>query len=275
MVTLVPKFKSDTRIPIFAEKISPDVFSGQTLDEIKNLKIFHGNEEKRIGELFDVFGENTEEIEIRGDVSIVREIGRKMTKGKIHIIGNAGMHLGAEMEGGEILVEGNVDDYLGAEMQGGIIRVKGNAGNLVGATYRGGDGGMNGGIIIIEGNAGNEVGNTMKLGTIVVYGNLGMFAGIYMKGGTIICFGKIDKRCGGEMYDGTIVTMNGFYDNVNVLPTFKSNGIFNPTFLRVFLVELRKYGVNVDDKFINGLYERFSGDFATTGKGEIYVLRKF
>lgn len=274
MTTLVPKFDTNIKIPIFAEKISPDIFSGRTIDEIKNLTLFYGNEEKKIGELFEVLEDNkTDEIKIIGDVSTVRKIGRRMTKGKIHIIGNVGMHLGAEMEGGEILVEGNVDDWLGAEMKGGLIRVKGNAGNLVGATYRGGNGGMDGGIIIIEGNAGNEVGNTMKLGTIVVCGNLGMFTGIYMKGGTIFCFGKIDKRCGAEMYDGTIVAMNGFYDNVSILPTFKSNGIFNPTFLRLFLIELRKYGVNVDDKYINGLYERFSGDFVTTGKGEIYVFK--
>lgn len=268
MITLVPKFK--TNFPIFAEKISPNEFSGKTIEEIKNIEVFHGNEKKKIGDLFDVSGENGEEIEIIGDVSKVREIGRGMSKGKIYIKGNVGMHLGREMDGGEIIVEGNVDDYLGAEMKSGFIRVKGNAGNLIGATYRGGNGGMEGGIIIIEGNAGNEVGNTMKLGTIVVYGDLGMFTGIYMKGGTIICFGKIDKRCGAEMYDGTIVAMNEF----GLLPTFKSNGIMNPTFLRVFLIELKKYGVPVNEKYIEGMYERFSGDFATTGKGEIFALKK-
>ncbi|MFN3528268.1 MAG: formylmethanofuran dehydrogenase subunit C, partial [Candidatus Altarchaeaceae archaeon] len=106
------------------------------------------------------------------------------------------------------------------------------------------------------------------------YGNLGMFTGIYMKGGTIFCFGKAGKRCGGEMYDGTIVLMNGFSDDSYILPTFKLNGIFNPTFLRVFLIELKKYGVPVKDEWINGFYERYSGDFATTGKGEIYIFKK-
>ena len=43
-----------------------------------------------------------------------------MTRGRITIVGNAGMHLGAYMKGGAIEVSGNVSDWLGAEMSGGL-----------------------------------------------------------------------------------------------------------------------------------------------------------
>ncbi|ODS41960.1 MAG: formylmethanofuran dehydrogenase subunit C [Candidatus Altiarchaeales archaeon IMC4] len=266
MIKLTPKIK--TKIPVFADCITPDNLSGKTPDEIKKLKLLHGNKEKELGDLFEVSGSAGDEITIKGDALMFRNIGQGMTRGKIAISGNAGMHLGAQMEGGEIIVEGDAGDWLGAEMKGGLIRVKGNAGSLAGAAYRGGDGGMDGGIMIIGGSAGNEVGNYMKLGTLVVMGDTGTFCGTHMKGGTLVCFGNIGKRAGAEMQDGSIVAMNP----IELLPTFKSNTITNPTFIRLLLLELRKYGVDVADKYVNGLYDRISGDFAEKGKGEIFVF---
>ncbi|OQX20102.1 MAG: formylmethanofuran dehydrogenase subunit C [Candidatus Altiarchaeales archaeon A3] len=277
MIKLVPKFK--TTIPVFAENISPDKFSGKSPDEIKTIEIFHGNQKKFLDDLFEIYKENegnetNEEILIDGDVSMVREIGKGMTKGKITINGNAGMHLGTYMEGGTIEVKRNTDDWLGAEMKGGLIKVSGNAGNFAGGAYYGSNAGMEGGIIIIEGNAGNEVGRFMALGTIVVKGNTGNFAGVHIKGGTICCFGNLGARAGAEMHDGTIVAMHNHDSDPSclLLPTFKSNTIAKFTFINLFLMELRNYGIQTDAQFF-GNYERFSGDFAEQGKGEIFLFR--
>ncbi len=277
MIKLVPKFK--TTIPVFAENISPDKFSGKSPDEIKTIEIFHGNRRKILADLFEIYKENegnetNEEILVVGDVSMVREIGKGMTKGKITINGNAGMHLGAYMEGGIIEVEGNTDDWLGAEMKGGLIKVSGNAGNFAGGAYYGSNAGMDGGMIIVEGNAGNEVGRFMALGTIIVKGNTGNFAGVHIKGGTIFCFGNLGARAGAEMHDGTIVTMCNPDSNSSdlLIPTFKSNAITKFTFINLFLTELRNYGIQIDAQFF-GNYERFSGDFAEQGKGEIFLFR--
>ena len=60
-----------------------------------------------------------------------------MTRGRITIVGNAGMHLGAYMKGGTIEVSGNASDWVGGEMTGGLIRIRGNAGGQIGAAYRG------------------------------------------------------------------------------------------------------------------------------------------
>ena len=43
-------------------------------------------------------------------------IGRGMTRGRIRVVGNAGMHLGAYMTGGSIEVTGNASDWVGGEM---------------------------------------------------------------------------------------------------------------------------------------------------------------
>ncbi len=119
-----------------------------------------------------------------------------MTRGRIRVVGNAGMHLGAYMKGGTIDVSGNVTDWLGAEMSGGLIRVAGNAGGQVGAAYRGSLSGMTDGTIVVGGTAGLEVGMRMKRGIIVIRGAVRDFAGLQMKGGTIVLGGGAELRTG-------------------------------------------------------------------------------
>lgn len=263
---LKPKIKD--KIPIEAECISPDNFEGKNLHEIKNLEVFYGNKKKRLSDFFDVSGDS-EEIIIDGDVSLVKYIGYKMTKGKIVVRGNAGMHLGAEMKGGKILVEGNVSDWCGAEMKGGEIWIKGNAKNYLGAAYRGSKWGMNRGLIVCEGSCGNEVGFLMKRGTIVIYKNTGEFAGSHMKGGTIVCFGNFGERVGAQMNRGTLIA----YNPPKLLKTFCYNSIYNPTWLRFFLKDLKNLNLPVQENYITGLYERYNGDITELGKGEILVFK--
>ena len=265
---LTPKITAtDTNIPIDAECISPGVFDGKNINEIKNLEVICGNQHKKLDDFFDVSDNKNGTIEINGDVSKVKYIGSKMSSGKIIINGNCGMHLGAEMTGGEIIVSGNVSDWAGAEMKGGIIRIKGDGGNFLGSGYRGSVKGMENGIIVVDGNAGDNAGNAMYQGTIVIFGNCGDFLGTYMSGGTVYCFGNAGERAGAEMKNGTIVV----YGNIKLMPTFKYNSTCNPVFMRVFLNELKKFDIPVNDEHITGLYKRYSGDLAESEKGEIFV----
>ena len=273
MIKIVPKFtgnEDELNIPIIANCISPDIFKGKDVEDIKALKVFHGNKEKNLGDLFEVTstGEDEQQIVIDGNVSIVRHIGEAMSSGKIVINGNCGMHLGAQMGGGEVVVNGSAGDWLGAEMQAGFIKVKGNCGNLAGSAYRGGSAGMNGGIIIIEGNAGNEIGTRQRGGSLVVMGDAGDFTGVHMRGGTIVCFGKPGKRTGGNMTDGTIIVMQ---TELEMLPTFKANSISNPVFVRAFLNQMQNY-MEIPQNCIDGLYKKFSGDFSERPGGEIFVF---
>ncbi len=271
-VTLV--LKEPLVIPVEAESICPDVLADKSCREIESLPLHHGNRERRLGELFTVHGERSVHIRIEGDVSRVKKIGYGMTKGRIVITGDAGMHLGAAMTSGEIIIEGNAADWLGAEMKGGVIRVKGDAGNLVGAAYRGSKSGMNQGMIIIEGNAGNNVGERMRKGTIAIMGKAGDFLGVGMIGGTIIVFGRIGMRSGAEMRRGTIVTFQEGYGTalpLQLLPTFRYDCTYHPVFLRFYLKTLQRHGLEIKEEYITGNYRRYNGDIVELGKGEILV----
>ncbi|RLC80326.1 MAG: formylmethanofuran dehydrogenase subunit C [Chloroflexi bacterium] len=269
--------KEPIAIPVEADVIRPDVFLEKSRQEIEALPLYHGNRQRKLGELFEVQGERSDQIRIKGDLSRVKKIGYGMTRGRIIIEGDVGMHLGALMQGGEIIVEGNVSDWLGAEMKGGLIWVKGNAGNFVGAGYWGSKRGMNRGVIIIEGNAGNEVGAHMRRGLIVILGNAGDFVGANMRAGTVIAFGKVGEGPGIGMRRGTIVLFQdgeGVASSPQLLPTFHYDCTYNPTFLRVYLRSLRRYGIRVKEEYITGKYRRFNGDIAELGKGEILIYER-
>ena len=269
MIILKPK--TEFKVPVEAECISPDLFSGKSMEELKGLRILCGNKWRELGDAFDIekTSENSEEIVISGDVSCIKHIGAGMSRGRIVIDGDVGMHLGREMKGGEIIVHGCVGDWLGAEMSGGLIRVKGDAKNLVGSGYRGSKVGMKGGTILIEGDAGHEVGELMRRGTIVIQGNMGSLAGALMTGGSIVCFGNAGERAGAGMDRGTILMFN----LPELLPTFRYSCTYNPIFIRTFLPKLKNYGLPIKKEHTEGLYDRYCGDVAALGKGEILVWK--
>ena len=192
----------------------------------------------------------------------VKWIGRGMTRGRIRIVGNAGMHLGAYMKGGTIEVTGNACDWVGGEMTGGMIRIRGNAGGQIGAAYRGSLSGMNGGTILVDGSAGIEIGMRMKRGIIAVRGPVRDFAGLQMKGGTIVLMSGAELRRA-WMSRGTIVSLKP----LRLLPTFSHACDYNPTFLRLYAKHLAPFGF----ARLSGSYQRYTGDAAVPGKGEVLV----
>src|SRR5215207_1949072 len=164
MITLT--LKEQPEVPLEAETLCPDVMTTLATYAIRELPVYLGKQRRRVEDFFEVEGEASDQIEIRGDATNIKWIGRRMTRGRMAIAGDAGMHLGAQMTGGTIEVSGNVSDWLGAEMSGGLIRVHGNAGGQIGAAYRGSRAGMKAGAILVGGSAGLEVGMRMRRGTI-------------------------------------------------------------------------------------------------------------
>ena len=145
-------------VPLEAEVLTPDVIAPLRHAEIGALPVVLGKRQLRLDDFFEVEGDGSDDIEIHGDAGRVKWIGREMTRGKITIFGNAGMHLGAYMKGGSIEVTGNATDWVGGEMTGGTIHVRGNAGAQLGSAYRGSMSGMSGGTILVGGAAGIEIG---------------------------------------------------------------------------------------------------------------------
>jgi formylmethanofuran dehydrogenase subunit C len=259
--------KEQPNVPLEAEELSPDRMAGLTNAAIRSLPVFLGKRQCRLDDFFDVEGADSDHLEIQGDAGRVKWIGRGMTRGRISVIGNAGMHLGAHMKGGAIEVSGNASDWIGAEMTDGIIRVAGNAGGQAGAAYRGSLAGMKGGTILIGGSAGLEVGMRMKRGIIAVAGPVRDFAGLQMKGGTIFLCAGAEIRTGSWMFRGTIVSLKP----IQLLPTFSYASAYTPTFLRVYSKHLRTLGVSIPIEPKEGSYRRYTGDTSVPGKGEIFV----
>ncbi len=259
--------KERPHVPLEAEVLTPDVLAGRSRDEVAALPVVLGKRQCRLDDFFEVEGDGSEDLEVRGDAGRVKWIGRGMTRGRITVVGNAGMHLGAYMKGGAIEVTGNASDWVGAEMRGGLIRVRGSAGGQIGAAYRGSLSGMNGGAILVEGAAGIEVGMRMRRGVIAVKGPVKDFAGLQMKGGTIVLMGGAEIRTGAWMVRGTIVTLRP----IRLLPTFSFACAYNPVFLRLYAKHLRPLGFTVPVEEREGAYRRYTGDTALPGKGEILV----
>jgi formylmethanofuran dehydrogenase subunit C len=267
MSTLTLTLKERPHVPLEAEVLSPDVLAPLTHDEVRALPVVLGKRQHRLDDFFEVEGDGSEEVEIRGDVGRVKWIGRGMTRGRITVAGSAGMHLGAYMKGGTIEVAGNASDWVGAEMKGGLIRIRGSAGGQLGAAYRGSLSGMKNGTILVEGSAGIEIGMRMRRGVIAVRGPVRDFAGLQMKGGTIVLMGGAEVRTGAWMVRGTILSLTP----IRLLPTFAYACAYHPTFLRLYAKYLLALGFSIPCGGQGGAYQRFTGDGSVPGKGEILV----
>jgi formylmethanofuran dehydrogenase subunit C len=269
MTRTVLTLKERPHVPLEAEALSPDRIANLGHAELCALPVVLGKRQCRLDDFFTVEGAGSEELEIHGDAGRVKWVGRGMTRGRIRIVGNAGMHLGAYMKGGAIDVTGSASDWVGAEMRGGVIRVGGDVGGQIGAAYRGSLSGMNGGTILIEGSAGIEVGMRMRRGLIAVRGRVRDFAGLQMKGGTIVLMGGAEVRTGAWMVRGTIICVTP----VRLLPTFAHACAYNPTFLRLYAQRLRELGFTIPCDAHDGAYERYTGDSSVPGKGELLIWK--
>ncbi|MCW4049640.1 MAG: formylmethanofuran dehydrogenase subunit C [Candidatus Bathyarchaeota archaeon] len=279
MRKLVLKPKGFSKIPIEAEVISPDIIGGKTLPEVKALSVQYGNKVHSLSEFFDVGGRiaktpDEQDIVVDGDASHVKYIGKGMTTGRIVVQGDAGMHTGSQMKGGSITVTGNIADWTGAEMKGGLLRVLGDAGNLLGAAYRGSSDGMTGGCIVVNGSVGSEVASFMRRGMIVVLGDTGPFTGVHMNGGEIFVFGKVGRRAGAQAKgNGGFIACFGGIDEL--LPTYRYDTTFTPTFMRLYLRQLAgNLGIDVATSYIDKPMRRYRGDLAVGGNAEILVAEK-
>jgi len=248
------KLKKQPVFPLEAESISPDNFAGKSLDDIKKLILYHGNEHITIGDYFDVSGDSGDvnglKIIIDGDVSNVKRIGEKMSGGEIIVNSNVGMHVGSQMTGGKITVNGNADDWAGAMLKGGELEITGDAGHYVGAAYRGNWKGMQNGLIKVKGKIGDEAltwvngSKPAKRFPTLICGAAGSFLGIHSHGGTIIVEGDCDRCIGADQVRGTIVVKGKV---ARILPSYKKLG------------EVKEIKLMNGD-IIKGKFTEYSGD---------------
>ena len=273
-LTLVPK--EVTKIPVEAEVISPNAVAGTSLEEVQRLNVYQGKVRLTLADHFDVTGEVAETpaeqmIVVDGDAPHVKYMGAAMDAGNLVVKGDAGMHTGAEMAGGTLTVEGRAADWAGAEMKGGLLRIEGDAGHLLGAAYRGSSEGMTGGCIVVGGGVGSEAASFMRRGIIVVMGDTAPFTGVHMNGGEILVFGRAGRRLGAQAKGngGFIACLGGAEE---LLPTYKYDTTYTPTFMRLYLRQLAET-LNVGEalRYLDKPLRRFRGDLAVGGNAEILI----
>lgn len=152
-------------------------------------------------------------------------------------------YIGHKMTRGQITIEGDCGDFLGSQMRGGRIICHGNAKDRVGDQMRRG-------LILIDGNAGDYCGSRMIAGTIGIYGSVGRYVGFAMKRGTILLT-KTPKLhasiqdCGTHTLPFLALLFNSFKTITTQFNIIKSQRV-----------------------------QRFAGDLACNGNGEILVLSR-
>ena len=232
---------------LVADCIAADRFAALDGKEIAELPVVHGGRTTKLGEFFKVRGGHSSVVRIEGDVPQVEAIG-------------------AGMAGGELTIDGSVGRDLGLAMSGGRIDVRGNAADNAGGAPPGAARGMSGGEIIVRGNVGDDAGARMRRGMLAVTGDGGRGIGIGMIAGTVVVFGKAGPGAGRFLKRGSIVTLA----SIEPPATFRYACTYRPPHVGLLLRYLRdRAGVPVADRYVAGKYERYSGDLAELGKGEI------
>jgi formylmethanofuran dehydrogenase subunit C len=270
---LILTWLDPTRLPIEADALRPEALAGLAAAEVARLRLPLGNTSAEVGELFRVEGSADDgHLILEGNLRPVRAIGAGMASGRITVRGDVGPRLGLGMAGGEIAVEGSVGVWAGAEMTGGMIRIAGDAGDGLGSALPGSRVGMREGVILVGGSVGEDVGLAIRRGMIAIKGGAGIGLGRSMIAGSVFAFGPVGDLAGMGMKRGTIALFGqADPDDPGLLPTFAPSGRDRPTFLTIYLKQLRAWGFPMPDPVFSGTLARYNGDRADRGRGEILV----
>jgi formylmethanofuran dehydrogenase subunit C len=174
--------------------------------------------------------------------------------------------LAAGLAEGDVVVDGDLGRDAGCGMAGGSLEVKGSAGSGVGGAAPEARRGMTGGELVVRGSAAGGAGSRMRRGLLVIGGEAGADAGFGMIAGSIVILGNAAGEVGLWSKRGSILALG----TVKVPVTYRYACTYQPLHIRVTLRRLRaRYSLPLDNRHVEGLYRRYSGDLADIGKGEI------
>ncbi|MFL6580909.1 MAG: formylmethanofuran dehydrogenase subunit C [Burkholderiales bacterium] len=245
MTPLILTLRKPARFELDISAVTPDRLAGV---DVKAVALPGG---RRLGELFDITGEDRQNI-------IIRNPDERLT------------HVGAGMRKGVLTVEGNCGAYAGLGMRGGTLIIEGNTGDFAGAAVAGSRQGMRGGIVAIHGNAGDRAGERMRRGLMLIRGEAGAYCGANMLAGTILVLGQVGPMPGFQLKRGSLLLAH----TPNPVPaTFQDSGEHSLLFLTLLEKQLRR-----DHHLANFLppisrpVRRYCGDMACGGTGEMLVF---
>jgi formylmethanofuran dehydrogenase subunit C len=265
-LTFTLKYQPAQRVdlsPLVSQKLQD-----LSLSEIASLELQNGNRRIRVDELFTINGTDSQNIVIANSFYKLDFIGKELENGHITVLGDAGAYLGFAMKSGSITVKGNTGIYTACELKNGFIEVEGDAGDFIGGALPGNKIGMKGGTVLIKGNAGSRVGDHMRRGQILIEGNVGDYCGSRMSAGTIAVMGTSGRYIGYAMRRGTLLLWNP----PQLSATFNDCGSHTLSFLSLLFnsfTPLNSRFAHNEVRFDR--VQRYGGDLAETGRGEILV----
>jgi formylmethanofuran dehydrogenase subunit C len=257
--------------PIEVEGLTPDRTATLSARDIAALPVLAGSRRAALGDFFSVQGENSDRIQIEGDLRNVDGLGAGTASGELLVHGPVGRGVGGGMTGGWIDVRGDVGAEAGLGMQGGALRITGDAGDRLGAAAAGASKGMTGGEIVVNGTAGVDAAARIRRGLVVVGGDVGADAARAIIAGTLVVFGRTGANPGRGSKRGSIVALG----DIDVPSTYEYACTYQPTYVRMLLTYLyRRYGLASPEGTLDGAYARYCGDAGAPGKGEILKFQQ-
>lgn len=266
-MTLVLALRKEPGQRLDLSPLVPNLLVNRTEAEIAAIELQTTRETVRVGEVFALKAEGAfDALRFEGGSSRLDQIGAGMSGGEIVVEGDCGQSLGRGMSGGAIKVAGSAGPFAGSALSGGRIEIAGSAGDFLGAPLDGEMEGMSGGVLIVRGSAGARAGDRMRRGTIVVEGAVGDDAASRFIAGTLIALGGAGASPGYLMRRGTLV-----FGSASALgPTFVDCGAFRLSFMGLFANFLAPYSAPAARLLASGRFNRFAGDTAALGKGEVF-----
>ena len=267
MTALTLRLRESPPVSIDASTLSPPRLAGLTRARIEALELELGNRSVRVGELFDVSGDDWDNVVVENATERLMHLGAGMETGTLEVHGDAGAYLGSGMRAGRISVSGNAGIFAGCEMESGTIEIGGNVGDWLGAALPGNKQGMRGGFIHVRGHAGDRVADRMRRGVVLIERNAGAYLGSCMLAGTVIVKGGIGPHPGFGLKRGTLLLLG----ESRLPETFNDCGRHELLFLTLLERELRARGGLEALLPLPRCVRRYCGDLATGGKGEILL----
>lgn len=268
MSALTFSLKAQPQQRIDCSALTPDRLAGKAVSDIAALLLDSGRHKLRVDSLFDISGDDSSDIVINHSCNKLDYLGNGMQSGRITIHGDAGSYLGLQMRKGEIRLHGNADAYVAAEMAGGMLHVHGNVGDFLASAIVGNRKGMKGGIVIVGGNAGERAGDQMRRGLLLIEGNVGSYCASRMLAGTIGIMGSAGDYLGYGMRRGTILVRK----TPKLHSTMQDCGMHTLPFLNLMFKSFADLPSSFASTRQNRV-QRYAGDLANDGKGEILVLQ--
>ena len=131
MSALTFTLKASPQQRIDLSPLTPDQLVGKSPAEIGVLPLVVGRKKLRVDSLFDISGNNVDDIIIANSCDKLDYIGHDMKHGRITVHGNAGDYLGLKLRHGEIVVHGNAGIFAASGMAGGFMHIHGNVGDFL------------------------------------------------------------------------------------------------------------------------------------------------